>query len=366
MNQLEIKGEGYIREIERGKKYAIRFSYRDPLTREWKKAPQRTIRGNKAKARAILESYKVEFAQKFNNPGLLLTLSEYIDFWSKGRPNTVSPQTINREQIEIRAIKKLLGDITITDLSVADIKKALVLLNEEGRSRNAIHKFQIKLNQILDCAEAENIIAANPCRKLKDKVSCPTSSTRKSLSVDQAIRLAIDLKEAPRNGSIVAVWLALALGLRRGEALGLQWQDVNFENSTICIQRQLNAQGELAEPKCASQRTLSFDAGTHKFLEEWEILQAQQYYDAGRHQEKNTPVCSASVLVRDGRPIDYIEPSNFDRWRRRFFAAHGLGHFSKIEPNAGKRRISIQDTRDTTCTSCATPRPLSLSGAEQI
>lgn len=42
---------------------------------------------------------------------------------------------------------------------------------------------------------------------------------------------------------------AVYTGLRLGELLGLQWQDVNLDEGTIEVQRQFTKTGELAVPK---------------------------------------------------------------------------------------------------------------------
>lgn len=68
MRKIEIKGEGEVIEVERGRKYRIRFKYKDPETEKWKYSPQRTVKGNKAKAKHELEKYKEEFAAKYKPP----------------------------------------------------------------------------------------------------------------------------------------------------------------------------------------------------------------------------------------------------------------------------------------------------------
>lgn len=337
MRKLEINGEGEVITVERGQKYRIKFKYKDPETGKWKYAPQRTVKGNKSRARRELEKYKEDFIAEYNAPGSKSTLGDYVDSWSSNRHLVVEPQTIAREQIEIRAIKRLLGDILLTDLTAADINGAIATLGKEHKTRHAIHKFQMKLGQILDAAEIEDLIPANPCRKIRDKVKCPASNSRKVLQTSQAIELAVALKSEPRNGHIVAVWLALALGLRRGECLGLQWRDIDFSSSTLCIKRQLNAQKELTDPKSSSQRTLTFDDGTRTFLLEWRDIQREQLESIGRAQYPEMPVCSSSAMMKDGNEVDYIDPANFDRWRRHYFVDHGLGVFTKVTEHRTKR-----------------------------
>ena len=85
MNKLEIKGEGEAIEVERGRKYRIKFKYKDPNTRKWKYAPQRTVKGNKAQARRELEEYKKEFELDRNKPKNSTPFGDYTREWQDNK-----------------------------------------------------------------------------------------------------------------------------------------------------------------------------------------------------------------------------------------------------------------------------------------
>ena len=57
-------------------------------------------------------------------------------------------------------------------------------------------------------------------------------------SKDEQIKLINSAKEDKIYGTVVI--FALYTGMRKGEILGLQWSDVDFENKTININKQLN------------------------------------------------------------------------------------------------------------------------------
>lgn len=59
----------------------------------------------------------------------------------------------------------------------------------------------------------------------------------KTLTADQ---LTAFLQEAKRTGVFEMYYLELAAGLRRGELLGLKWQDVDFNQGTITVRRQIS------------------------------------------------------------------------------------------------------------------------------
>jgi len=66
------------------------------------------------------------------------------------------------------------------------------------------------------------------------------------------------LLEAARGNRLEALFtVALALGLRRGEALGIRWQDIDVDAGTLQVRQQLQRIGgklELVEPKTRKAR----------------------------------------------------------------------------------------------------------------
>lgn len=324
--QIKILGEGSIEEIERGRKYRIRL--RIPPSepggkRKW--SPRRTVYGNKAQARIEIEKYRIELEDRLNNEKCHLAFKDYTYEFQEQRKELgiLSPLTIVRDDVLIGKINQFLGDLEISDITPKTINSAYAKMRKKGISTSELHKIHQKLNQILKKAVREDIIITNPCDRV-DPIKNPEPKARKSLTLEQACQLASDLKNTERNGKIVAVWLALATGIRRGEALGLLWKNVNLENGTIFIKTQLDSKCTIRPPKSKkSIRRLSIDSGTIQFLKEWKEAVSTIFYDCKTVPE-NSPVCC-------NEHGDFIEPTAFNRWRRKFFADHGLGHFKIVE-----------------------------------
>lgn len=325
--RITIDGEGSIVEVERGKVYRIR--HRLPPAepggkRKWSK--QRTVHGNKAKARIELEAYRTELEDMLNNEHIALKVGAYAREFHQRRLDmgTLSPLSLERDEIEIARIEEHFGNVPVQDLDVATINKAYAKMRKSGTSASALHKTHQKLSQVMKRAVKEEIILRNPC-DLIDDVKRPEAAERRSLSAEQAMQLALDLKECERSGRIVAVWLALATGVRRGEALGLVWGNVDLVRKRIRIQKQLDSKGVRRDPKShKSKRNLAIDDGTIAFLAEWKIMQADLFYQGGDVPD-DAPVCSNDT---DG---NFISPAAFDKWRRAWFVDHGLGAFGKVE-----------------------------------
>ncbi|MDY4652312.1 MAG: site-specific integrase [Atopobiaceae bacterium] len=325
--RIHIQGTGSIIEVERGRKYRIRWRLppEEPGgKRRW--SAMRTVYGNKSDARRELEAYRNELEDQLNGKGPSdMTVGDFATTWHHRRAESglLSPLTIDRERIEIEKIVNLYGQAPLDRLSTEEIEKGYDALRESGSSPHSVHMVQATLSQILKQAVDDDLIDKNPAATIRD-ASRPKPKERRSLSLDQAVKLASDLRDSDRDGRIVAVWLALATGMRRGEVLGLQWRDVDLESSRITVRHQLDSRCRLRDPKSSSSiRNLAIDEGTVRFLSEWRDQQSTLYFGGGDVADE-VPVCSN---LSGG----WLDPNVFSRWRRAWFADHGLGHFSTEE-----------------------------------
>jgi integrase len=339
---ITVQGEGSIVEVERGRVYRIRL--RIPPSKpggKLKWSPQRTILGNKAAARTAIEEYRRELEAQLNNEFQGLTVGQYAREFQERRVTmkTLSPLTLKRDRLETGVIERYFADTLIEELSTADINKAYAKMrSKDGMSASAVHKTHARLRMVLGQALREGIIGSSPCN-LIDDIKRPPAKARRSLTKEQAFKLASDLKAEPRSGNTVAVWLALATGVRRGEALGLIWDDVDLERGRIKVVKQYAADKERRNPKSkTSQRNLAIDEGTVSFLKEWKEVQQQELFD-GDEVLGSVPVCANELG-------NFKDPNIFNRWRRNYFANHGLGCFKKEESyidRQGNKRIRRTD-----------------------
>ncbi len=92
-------------------------------------------------------------------------------------------------------------------------------------------------------AKEQKIIAADPT----EGCALPKLEHRemKTLPVEQ---LTSFLREAEGRGVFEMYYVELATGLRRGELLGLKWEDIDFEHGNLRVKRQIaRIDGEIVE-----------------------------------------------------------------------------------------------------------------------
>lgn len=124
--------------------------------------------------------------------------------------------------------------------------------------------------------------------------------------------------------------VGLSTGLRRGELLGLRWQDVDLLERRVSVAQQF-VRGEMTSPKSrAGRRTIPLGAVAADALEE--------QWRASRHRADDSVVFSHPAL---GTPLD---PSKLGRYARNaltkakipesFRPWHGMRHTALTETAA--------------------------------
>lgn len=319
---MKITGSGEIEEVVKGKIYRIRHHLgRDPKTGRYIRSPKKTVYGTKADARRELETYRHELESEVGNFEEY-TVGAYARLWHERRVDSggYSPLTLKDDDLQVRKIEALWDGTLLENLTAKKISAAYdrLLANREA-SRNAIHKINGTLSLVMDHAVANELVEANPCNLVK--APRPKPKERKALSDEQALELAMALRTEKQTGNTVAVWIALATGMRRGEILGLVWRNVDFDRRRVYVGQQYAADHTIRDPKSEkSHRWLGIDNGTVTFLAEWKARQARDMEVQGLDQSGEIPVCTNSVF-------QFMDPNTFNRWRRQYFAEHGLGEF---------------------------------------
>ena len=95
----------------------------------------------------------------------------------------------------------------------------------------------------MDFAVAQKIITENPCKN----VSLPKIE-HKEMQTIPAEQLPAFLEEAKASGVYEMYYIVLSTGLRRGELLGLKWEDIDWKDGIITVRRQVaRVDGEIVE-----------------------------------------------------------------------------------------------------------------------
>jgi integrase len=154
---------------------------------------------------------------------------------------------------------------------------------------------------------------------------------------EQAIKF-IEAAKGHRLGALFSV--ALAIGLRKGEALALKWSAIDFERGTVAVRlalQRLKIPGDekgrliLKEPKRSSRRTINLPRVCVSALLEHRAMQEDERRLAGTRWRESGYVFTSGI----GTPV---EPRNLERSFREILSLAGLHH------------VRIHDLRHTAAT----------------
>lgn len=163
----------------------------------------------------------------------------------------------------------------------------------------------------------------------------PPRAPRPEMSVWSTEQIATFLDHV-RDHRLYALWLlAFTTGMRRGELLGLRWQDVDLETARLSIVQTLillRSEVRFSEPKTAkSRRSLSLDSASVAALKVYRVAQLEERVAWG-------PAWSDTGLVftrEDGEPY---HPGTVSKL------------FLELSSRAGLPRIRFHDARHSYAT----------------
>jgi len=199
----------------------------------------------------------------------------------------------------------------------------------EGLAPATVLQCHRVLSRALKVAMQRGKVARNVCI-LVDAPSVQREEVQ-PLTAQDARRVL--LTAAPRRNN--ARWsVALSLGLRQGEALGLPWDAVDLDAATLTVRQALQRQAGkglvIVRPKSrAGRRVVSLPGPLVDALRAHRVHQAQERLVAGSLWRNEHNLVFAQV---NGRPID--PGSDYKEWRRLLEAA-------------GVRRARLHDARHT-------------------
>jgi integrase len=278
----------------------------------------------KAEARTKLAAARKTVDAGLQHEDQRITVGEWLDEWINHVPASVkSVNTVDNLKWAVdRHLKPSLGGRRLRELSADDVDAFLRAKATAGLSRSSLVRLHSVLHRALRLAERRGKLARNVAA-LVDVPNGPVRRSR-SLSIEQARAL---LKAADGERLEALYKVALMLGLRPGELLGLTWSDIDLEQRLLRVTRTLKRErGELSlgDPKTAtSRRALSMPTPVVDALRAHRTRQSEERLAA--------PVWEANDLVFSsvvGTPLD---PSNLRRGFAKLTRAAGLGHWHPHE-----------------------------------
>jgi integrase len=263
---------GYIRQKPNGTfSFTVSLGL-DPLTNKYK---QKSVGGFKGitecrKAMRSMEDSidKGEYFQESKT-----TLEKYLKNWLENIKHNISEGTYEfYKDMAERVLSPVFGKVQIDKLKTMQIQTFLTKkLNEEKLSTTTVRHYYNVLNIALNQAVKWQVIQSNPCAAVE-----PPKASKAKIAILQAEEV-ITLLEYTKTSEFKAMYLPLLLastcGMRRGEVLGLMWEDVDLDNGILRVKNNLvkiKNENKIVTPKTdLSVRTIALLKTTIEALREY-------------------------------------------------------------------------------------------------
>jgi len=262
----------------------------------------------------------------------------------RGRP--LAPTTRQRYSDAVRHVSREIGSVRLADLRPAHVEQCRDRLLTRGLAPQTVSDVLRVLSQALSRAEARGLVGRNPANP--SLVHRPVGERTAFTVIDAKLGQKILAAAADTDPWDAAVHLALGLGLRREEVLGLSWD--NVQDGVVRVRRTLTAASgalHFGPPKSqAGRRDISTPGFVAQALRRHHAAQGERLLALGLRQE--LVVCNPI-----GEPF---QPASFSGHWKDFATANGFAgdHLPRAAPRG---RNAAASGRGAGCGGCVRHGP---------
>ena len=164
------------------------------------------------------------------------TVGEYLDEWLAGQEARLRPTTWNSYRVAIKRIKGGISSLSLQSLTPVAVEQLYTDLLRDGAggpralSAKTVRNTHIVLRKALADAERLGLVVRNPAAAARPPV--PKKREQTTWNPEQLAQFL----ESIREERLVAAFVLLATtGMRRGEALGVRWADIDLADGRLAI-----------------------------------------------------------------------------------------------------------------------------------
>ena len=277
---------------------------RDPITGKRNRV-FRTVHGTKKEAEQAKRELMAELEKGCYIADNNISITEWMQTWLDVyiTPN-VSPTTLSGYNGMIRRyINPLIGNLpvqSLTTLAIQSWVNSLKVSPSSGKPMSAKtikHTFHV-LKGAMDKAVLAGIIPRSPCTG----VMLPKGKKKPAVVYnEQDIKKLISFAKGTEMELVID--MELCMGFRRGELLGLQWCDVDWEKNQIHVCRNrvvVNGKSHLKDPKTeAGNRILDVPEMLMRKLKRHRLTCMERQIELG----SNYTLTDFIIVHPDGKPI---------------------------------------------------------------
>ena len=325
-----------VRNIEKRGENSYRLRVSGGYTGDGKRITyKKTIQAkNKTEAQKELALFISEIETGQALSAKKMRLRDYAEFWINNYaiPN-LSPKTYERYKNMLKArILPYLGNMYLDKIQPMQLMYLYQELSECTYTRkNETHKLSSKtilehhrlLHSMLQQAVYWQMIPYNPASRVR-----PPKARKPNINFYDNVQTIALIKalEGEELKFRVIILLTIFTGLRRGEVLGLEWQDIDFKNSSVTVRQASQYVSSIGiytkDPKTeTSNRIISIPESITKLLKEYQRKQLKNRLLLGDKWIETNRL----FVQSNGAPM---HPDTITKWFRQFLEDKNLPHIT--------------------------------------
>lgn len=178
---------------------------------------------------------------------------------------------------------KEIFDKYIDEITPQDLRKIILELEKKELSLSTIDKVYYKINLVFKYAFENDYITSNPLNKVR-RIKRPDHVDDKEFNVWKLYRFQEYIQNVKDPMYYTLFSLLYYTGMRRGEALGLQWKHVDLDKGTINIKQTLSNVHSIKKPVLTPPKTKNSIRLIHmpqvliQIMKEWYQHERKKYH----------------------------------------------------------------------------------------
>lgn len=330
--------------------WEYRIRYKDPITQKYRETSKRGFATKKEARIAALEmERKLNYTAPITHK---MTFRDVFDEWWPIHSRTVKKSTRYTKKSKFHGrILGYFGKMKINEITPNICQEFVNRLDKEIES---VNDFKIQANLIFDYAKSKGYINENPMvdvivpKKEKEFLADTNEEEKRNFffreEKNEFLKL-VDLEMSKLD--YFMFFMLINFGLRKGELLALEWDDIDLINRTLKINKTLffeNKQEIFQKTKNYATRELPIGKNQLKVINKWKVQQKELLLANGIRKDPKYVLCR-----NDLRPLRLAYPNDalkrFYRMHKDFhrITVHGMRHtFASIAFEAGATPKEVQ------------------------
>src|SRR5919204_1949813 len=162
------------------------------------------------------------------------SLRDFFAYWLTANRGRLRPATLGTYALDVQRLEPYLGNVPLRNITPGMIQSTYAAMLRNGLSQRSVEQVHTVLHRVLSHAMHWGLTGRNPAQ-----LATPPRPGRREMTALSRSELQ-RLLECTEGTRWYPLWVLIGTtGLRKGEALGLSWDDLDLTAGRVTVRRAL-------------------------------------------------------------------------------------------------------------------------------